>query len=99
MSKILDITDKLNFEASPMIVIKGETYTINDSAEAMLKMMALFDDEPTAKAVVEVYEILFSEEDRMRINKLGLNFKDLTTLIRTAMDLVRGEDATEDSPS
>lgn len=37
MSKVVDITDKLNFEESPKLVIRGELYTVNDSAEAMLK--------------------------------------------------------------
>lgn len=46
----------------------------------------------TAKTVVEVYEILFSEEGRNRINALKLNFQDLTTIIKAAMDLVRGAD-------
>lgn len=99
MSKVVDITDKLNFEESPKLVIRGELYTVNDSAEAMLKMMVYFDDQPTAKTVVEVYEILFSEEDRNRINALKLNFQDLTTIIKAAMDLVRGADDDEESPS
>ena len=35
MSKVVDITDKLNFEESPKLIIKGEEYTVDDSAETM----------------------------------------------------------------
>ena len=64
MAKVIDITDKLNFEESPAITIKGQVYKVNDSAETMLKLMGLFDDRSEAEAVPAAYELLFSEEDR-----------------------------------
>lgn len=97
MAKVIDITDKLNFEESPAITIKGQVYKVNDSAETMLKLMGLFDDRPETEAVPAAYELLFSEEDRERLKGLNLNFKDFMTLIEEAMDLVRGWD--DDTPS
>lgn len=55
MAKVIDITDKLNFEESPAITIKGQVYKVNDSAETMLKLMGLFDDRPEAEAVPAAY--------------------------------------------
>lgn len=97
MAKVIDITDKLNFEESPAITIKGQVYKVNDSAETMLKLMGLFDDRPEAEAVPAAYELLFSEEDRERLKGQNLNFKDFMTLIEEVMDLVRGGD--DDTPS
>lgn len=97
MAKVIDITDKLNFEESPAITIKGQTYKVNDSAETMLKLMGLFDGKSEAEAVPAAYELLFSEADRKKLKKLNLNFQDFMTLIEKAMDLVRGED--DDTPS
>lgn len=97
MAKIIDITDKLNFEENPAITIKGEEYKVDDSAETMLKLMGLFDGKSEAEAVPAAYELIFSEEDRERLKTLNLNFKDFMTLIEEAMDLIRGED--DDTPS
>ena len=58
MAKVIDITDKLNFEESPAITIKGQVYKVNDSAETMLKLMGLFDDRPEAEEVPAAYELL-----------------------------------------
>lgn len=99
MSKVVDITDKLNFEESPKLIIKGEEYTVDDSAETMLKMMALFDDKTEAEAVPEAFRLLFSESDRKKISDFKLNFKDFTTVIECAMNLIRGVGDDEGSPS
>lgn len=99
MSKVVDITDKLNFEESPKLIIKGEEYTVDDSAETMLKMMALFDDKTEAEAVPEAFRLLFSESDRKKISDFKLNFKDFTTVIEYAMNLIRGVGDDEGSPS
>lgn len=97
MAKVIDITDKLNFEESPAITIKGQTYKVDDSAETMLKLMGLFDGKSEAEAVPTAYELLFSEADRKKLKKLNLNFQDFMTLIEESMELIRGND--EDTPS
>ena len=44
MSKIIDITDKLNFEERPQIKIKDTVVNVNDDAISMLKVTAIFED-------------------------------------------------------
>ena len=39
MSKIIDITDKLNFEQKPQIKIKDTVLTVNDEAVALLEIL------------------------------------------------------------
>lgn len=91
MAKIVDITEKLNFEEKPQLKIKGELYTVNDSAVGMLKLMPLISGDVTPDAIVKMYELLFSVEDRKRIDAVKLNFEDFTTFIMQAVTLVAGE--------
>lgn len=91
MAKIVDITEKLNFEQKPIIKIKDEELTVNNEATAIIKIMPLFDGEMTASAVYEIFNTLFSEEDCKKITGLQLDFKDLSTLVMTAVSLVAGE--------
>ena len=39
MAKIIDITDKLNFEQKPQIKIKDTVLTVNDEAVALLEIL------------------------------------------------------------
>ena len=39
MSRIIDITEKLNFDEKPKIKIKDKTFEVNDSAVTMLKIL------------------------------------------------------------
>ena len=41
MAKIIDITDKLNFEQKPQIKIKDTVLTVNDEAVALLEILSL----------------------------------------------------------
>lgn len=96
MARVIDITNKLDFEEKPKITIQGQSFEVNDSAETMLKLMGLFDDKPESEAVPAAYKLMFSEKDRQKLKKLNLNFQSFMTLIETAMDLIRGKD---DTPS
>lgn len=49
---------------------------------------------PEKESIPEMYELLFSLEDRKKIDKLKLKFKDFTALIETAMDSVVGSNDT-----
>ena len=42
MSKLIDITDKLNFEEKPSVRVKNVDLAINNDAVSMLKVAALF---------------------------------------------------------
>ncbi len=97
MAKIIDITEKLNFEEKPKIIIKGEKYEINDSATAMLKVIPLLEDENgvTASVINKTYETIFPEKEREKIDKLNLNFEDFTTLVMTAVQTIAGHSDNE----
>lgn len=95
MSKIIDITNKLNFEEKPKLVIKGIEIEINNDAISFIKTVALFDSEDGVKTsdILSALELLFDEENREKIAKLHLSFVDLSTLIRTATDLIADNDS------
>lgn len=91
--KKIDITEKLNFEENPKIVIKGVEYEVSADAMSMLKVMQFMGtDEPGAEEIKEAYETLFSESDRKKLEKLKLSFNDFTTLIKEAVSAVTGAD-------
>ena len=95
MAKKIDITEKLEFGEDPIMVIKGEEITVHSDAETVLKLMGLLgDEEKTAspKSIVSMFELIFSDEDRGKLNRLGLNFKDLTKVVSEAMSLITGDD-------
>ena len=67
MSKIIDITDKLDFEENPRLKVKDIELEVDASAENLLKVMGLATDEPTAKDVLEMCEIIFTKESKYRL--------------------------------
>ena len=84
MSKIIDITNKLNFEAKPIIKVKNIEIEANHDAVTMLKVAALFDNGSNSfdvKDVLTVYNLLFDEENQKKVESLKLNFEDFSTLI------------------
>lgn len=95
MSKIIDITNKLNFEEKPKILVKGTEIEVNNDAISFIKTVALFDSEDGVKTsdILSALELLFDEENREKIAKLHLSFVDLSTLIRTATDLIADNDS------
>lgn len=95
MSKIIDITNKLNFEEKPKILVKGTEIEVNNDAISFIKTVALFDSENdiSSSDILSALELLFDEENREKIAKLHLSFVDLSTLIRTATDLIADEDS------
>lgn len=90
MAKVIDITEKLNFDENPRIKIKNVEIEVNADASTVLKIMQA-SGKPENESIPEMYELLFSSEDRKKIDKLKLKFKDFTALIETAMDSVVGE--------
>lgn len=92
MAKIIDITDKLNFEDNPKLVIKGVEYEVNSDALSMLKTMQFMNMEnPGGKEIMEAYETLFQEKERKKLEKLKLKFDDFVTMIHASVELVIGD--------
>ena len=90
MSKVIDITEKLNFEENPKVKIKDLELEIDASAENMLKVMGLASDNPTAKDVEEMCKIIFTKEAQKELSQLKLNFKDYQMVVMSAIDVAVG---------
>lgn len=95
MSKIIDITNKLNFDEKPKLVIKGTEIEVNNDAISFIKAIALFDSENgiSSTEILSALELLFDEENREKIAKLHLSFADLSTVIKTAIELIADNDS------
>ena len=92
MAKIVDITEKLDFEQKPQIKIKGDTLTVNNEAVTVLEIMPLFEKEETSsEELLRTCKLLFSENDFEKIKALKLNVKDFKTLFEITMSLVSGD--------
>lgn len=96
MAKIVDITEKLNFGENPKLVIKGKEYEVNADASTVLKVMGLIGsgNDVTPKDVVNMYELIFSEEERCGIEKLKLQFDDFQKVVEAAIGLITGANNT-----
>lgn len=97
MSKIVDITDKLNFEESPSIKIKDRIIRINDDAASVVKLMGKIGDgtNMSLEVISESSEILFGEEGVLTLSELRLGFSDYVKVVEAAVGLVVGDDEGE----
>ena len=93
MGKVVDITEKLSFDENPKLKIKGVEVEVNADAPTMLKLMQLIGDGDNVKPsdVVKMYELMFNEKDRKKIDGLKLQFGDFQALVMAAMGLVTGD--------
>ncbi len=94
MAKVIDITEKLSFEENPKIRINKHELEVDASATTMLKVMQVMNKGNVGPDdIVEAYNFMFSEKDRKTIEKMNLGFKDFTTLVTSAIELVAGNEA------
>ena len=94
--RTVDITEKLNFEEKPELVIKGVHIKVNNDAMTMLKIMGNFSNMDESEAVTESVDLLFEEKEQKKLQKMNLSFGDFMTVIQEAMDLIRsGENSGE----
>lgn len=93
MGKVVDITDKLSFDENPKLKIKNVEVEVNSEAPTMLKLMQIVGDGDNVSAndLVKMYELIFSEESRKKLDELKLPFTDFQTLVMSAMSLVTGD--------
>ncbi|QBE98899.1 hypothetical protein PMF13cell1_04468 [Blautia producta] len=94
MAKIVDITDKLEFDENPKLIIKDKELEVNADASTVLKIMGILGDGNNVQPddVVKMYELIFSEADRKKIDKMKLQFADFQTLVFSAISLITGEE-------
>jgi hypothetical protein len=91
MAKVIDITEKLNFESKPVIKVKDIEIEVNNNAATMLKVLPLLND-ATPEAISEVCKNLFIGENLDKVLALDLDFKDFSTVVLEAVKLVAGDD-------
>lgn len=90
--RVVDITEKLSFDENPVLKVKDTTVEVNSDAATVLKIMGIISRGTSAKEILEMYELIFKETDRKKIDKLKLQFKDFQTLIMNAVDMITGDD-------
>ena len=90
MSKIIDITDKLNFEENPILKIKDVELEINTEAENMIKIMALTSENPGPNEIVQMCDLVFTKQSKEKLDKLSLKFNDYVDVIMTAISVASG---------
>ena len=99
MSKIVNITEKLELDGNPFLLIKDEKLEVNADAATMLELMGKYGEmeasEATPKDILDLYDLMFPKESQKKIEKLKLSFKDLTVLVEEAQKLITGEDEPE----
>lgn len=97
MSKILDITDKLNFEQKPVIKIKDTEIEVNNDAISFIKVAAIFDGKDIKPAdMLTAIDLLFDDDNKAKVTNLHLSFDSLAKVIQTATSLVAKDDVGED---
>lgn len=102
MAKTVDITEKLGLEGKPELVVCGTRVHVDNTAKTMLRALALIGDDPEnveMQAIVDVYELVFSEADRKKLDKLELSLTDFTTLVTEAIGLVMGGGPEGEAPT
>lgn len=96
MAKVVDITEKLDLEENPKLKIKDFVVEVNADAASVLKIMGTFSSIANeSEAALKAYDILFSKEDRKKMEEAKLSFKDLSTIIELAIDIALGESEEE----
>ena len=92
MSKIIDITDKLNFRVKPQIRIKDVVITVNNEAAAILKILPKISQNKMEPAdILDVINIILEEKERKKLECLHLDFRDFMTFVESAVTLIVGE--------
>lgn len=94
MAKVVDITEKLNYEENPIIKIGDVELEVQDDAETMLKVMGMLPEsgDPSPSVITKMYELIFDDQTREKISKMKLNFKDFAILVFSAINVISGEE-------
>ena len=99
MAKAVNITDKLEMDGNPFLIIKDEKLEVNADAATMLKIMGKYgdmeEDEATPKDILDLYDLMFPEESQKKIEKLKLSFSDLAVVVAEAQKLITGTEESE----
>lgn len=99
--KVIDITEKLNFEEKPKIKIKDTEITINNSASVILQAVSIFNKENSEPDdILKVASLLIPESEKEKLDKLDLSFEDFVIFIEAAVSLATStEDDEGEAPT
>ena len=93
MAKRRDITNKLSFDGNPCLVIKGKDIEVNADAPTVLKVMGIFASEDTnADDIVAIYDLIFQEKSKKKLEALKPSFNDLIVIVEEAVTLITEEE-------
>lgn len=100
MSKVVNITDKLNFEENPALQIGEMTVEVHADAETVLRLMGTFKgkDEVDINTVTEMMGLLFDPEAVQQLCAMErdgkkLSARSLMVIVQEGMNLVIGDDS------
>ncbi len=96
MAKKVNITDKLNYDDNPVMVIGHIEVEVNADAETMLRLMGVLAEKGELEAVGDALNLIFKPEDMEKICSIKQNGKKLSaqsliTIVQEAVSLVMGE--------
>lgn len=91
------LTEKLQMDEPQEIEIQNTILTVNADAKTVLKLMDIVATKGEVEGALEACDLLFSKEDRKKIDDLKLSMANYTTLLSTAMQLAVGADPDEES--
>jgi hypothetical protein len=87
--KVIDITEKLNFEEKPKLKIKDTVIEVNNEAVTVLKIIPKVED-MKADDIADICSYLFEPSETEKLNALHLDFKDYMTVIQSAVKAITG---------
>ena len=92
MAKVVDITDKLNFDDNPKLMIRGKEIEVATDAPTMLGGGGGGGGGgPGIKEIMDAINLLLPEKSRKEIEKMKLSFGDLMIVVQEAIALVVGD--------
>lgn len=89
---LYSMKDKLDFEDVRLELTDDLTVTVKSDAKTILTIMDIVSQKGEAEGALEAMELLFSKEDKKKIDSLGMSMKSYIDVITTAMQLAVGED-------
>lgn len=97
MAKVIDLTDKLNFDKKPEIRIGETVIEVNDDAKTVLQIMVLTTDEEATEMeqITKGIDLLFDKKNRKKLDDMKLSFRNYVEIFKTAMELATGTDGEE----
>ena len=80
------IVDKLKYAEKPELEIaEGVTVRVNNKAMALLEASEIVSGDISLPAIERLMQLLYSEEDREKINALDLSMGDFMTVLQESI--------------